>query len=542
MRKQTSKLVASLAIIALMFGLLPTGMVYAAVGSSMSSASGYAGDTVSISYSIASTIEVLEAELNFAYDSTKLELVSVVDNTGKANMVNGTKLAYLDMTGNSITLSQGKVATATFKIAEGATGDAVVSAEMYYSDLDDNYLSTSANSKVTIKVAANSISLDKSTLSLERGAKSTLVATVDPSNTTEDIVWSSSNTSVATVNNVGEVTAVGAGTATITAKVGGKSATCRVTVLAPITKVSLNKTEMTLVKGQTGQLTVSYEPTVTTDDASPVWKSENSAVATVRDGVVTAVSAGTTNIVVTISGKTATCKVTVTDVPLRGIEINKDDFELLVGDSENLSVIFNPNDTTDDKTVTWTTSNSDVVSVENGKVTALKIGTATITAKVGNHTDTVVITVPEVLIEGITLTADTTKLEVGGTTQLTLTVTPEKVTEEVVATYTSSDENVLTVDENGKVTAVALGKAVVKVSVNGKVETTLEFEVVEKVNENTNNGGNNSNVGGTTNNGGTTNKKPSVLPATGDISIGTMVILAVVSLAGIIVFVKRTRK
>ena len=101
-----------------------------------------------------------------AYDSTKLELVSVVDNTGKANMVNGTKLAYLDMTGNSITLSQGKVATATFKIAEGATGDAVVSAEMYYSDLDDNYLPTSANSKVTIKVAANSISLDKSTLSL----------------------------------------------------------------------------------------------------------------------------------------------------------------------------------------------------------------------------------------------------------------------------------------------------------------------------------------------------------------------------------------
>ena len=72
MRKQTSKLVASLAIIALMFGLLPTGMVYAAVGSSMNSASGYAGDTVSISYSIASTIEVLEAELNFAYDSTKL--------------------------------------------------------------------------------------------------------------------------------------------------------------------------------------------------------------------------------------------------------------------------------------------------------------------------------------------------------------------------------------------------------------------------------------------------------------------------------------
>lgn len=545
MRKQTSKLVASLAIIALMFGLIPSGIVYAAVGVSMTNASGYAGDTVNVSFSVASTIEVLEAQLDFAYDNTKLEFVSIADNTGSATLVSSTKpsVAYLDMTGATTTLSQGKVATATFRILDGATGTATVSAELLYSDLDDNYLAANASSTVTVKVAAESISLDKTTLSLDRGSKATLVATVTPANTTEEVVWSSSNTAVATVNNVGEVTAVGAGSATITAKVGNKSAKCTVNVLAPITKVTLDKTEMTLVKGQTGELKVTYEPLVTTDVTTPVWNSLKPEVATVKDGIVTAVSAGTATITVKVGNITTACTVTVTDVPLEGIEINKDDFELPVGESETLSIIYNPENTTDAKDVTWVSSNSEVVKVENGKVTALKIGTATITARVGNHTDTVVITVPEVLIEGITLTAEKTKLEVGGTTQLTLTVTPDKVTEEVVATYTSSDENVLTVDENGKVTAVALGKAVVKVSVNGKVETTLEFEVVEKVEEDTNNN-QNSSVGGTTGSttGSSNNKKPSVLPATGDIAIGTMVILAVVSLAGIVLFVKKARR
>jgi len=546
MRKQTSKLVASLAIIALVFGLIPSGMVYAAVGATMNNASGYAGDTVSISFSIGSTIEVLEAQLDFAYDSSKLEFVSIVDNAGSATVVSSTKpsAAYLDMTGATITLSQGKVATATFKILDGATGTANVSAELWYSDLDDNYLSAVANSTVTVNVAVESISLDRTTLNLDKGGKTTLVATVNPSTATEEVVWSSSNESVVKVNSSGEVTAVGAGSATITAKAGGKTATCRVSVLAPITSVTLDKETMTLAKGQTGELKVTYEPVDTTDDTSVVWESSNQSVATVKDGVVTAVGAGTATISARINGIADTCTVTVTDVPLKGIAINKDDFELPVGETDTLSVIYNPENTTDEKDVTWVSSNSEVVSVdENGKVTALKIGTATITAKVGNHSDSVVITVPEVLIEGITLTAETTKLEVGGTTQLTLTVTPDKVTEEVVATYTSSDENILTVDENGKVTAVALGKAVVTVNVNGKVETTLEFEVVEKVNEETNNNGNQA-VGGTTgsNTGSSSDKKPSVLPATGDISIGTMVILAVVSLAGIVLFVKKTKK
>ena len=168
---------------------------------------------------------------------------------------------------------------------------------------------------VQLQVAPTSVSLNKTSLTLDVGKSYTLTKTVSPSNAATSYTWSSSNTSVATVDENGKVTAKQVGTATITVTTAnGKTASCNVTVQAVQavpTSVSLNKTSLTLDVGKSYTLakTVSPSNAVT----SYTWSSSNTSVATVdSNGKVTAKKAGTATITVkTSNGKTATCKVTV---------------------------------------------------------------------------------------------------------------------------------------------------------------------------------------------------------------------------------------
>ena len=181
-------------------------------------------------------------------------------------------------------------------------------AERYARNNDFNF--------VQLQIVPTSVALNKTTLTLDTGKTSNLKATVYPSNAAnKKCTWSSSNTSVATVDGNGKVTAKKAGTATITVKTAnGKTASCNVTVQAVQavpTSVSLNKTSLTLdvSKSYTLAKTVSPSNAVT----SYTWSSSNTRVATVdSNGKVTAKKAGTATITVkTSNGKTATCKVTV---------------------------------------------------------------------------------------------------------------------------------------------------------------------------------------------------------------------------------------
>lgn len=174
-------------------------------------------------------------------------------------------------------------------------------------------------------VAVSSVSLSKTSITLTEGDKETLTATVLPNNATDKTVeWSSSNTSVASVSN-GTVTAIKAGTTTITVKTkdGGKTATCAVTVNAkmiPVSDVTLNKTELTLTEGNSETLSATVKPDNATDKTVS-WTSSDATVASVDDnGKVTAVKAGTATITVkTKDGeKTATCKITVVPSSLSG--------------------------------------------------------------------------------------------------------------------------------------------------------------------------------------------------------------------------------
>ena len=176
-------------------------------------------------------------------------------------------------------------------------------------------------STLTVKVptvGVTGVTLNTSTLELIAGDTESLTATVAPSDATNKAVtWESNNTAAATVDANGKVTAVAAGEATITVKTkdGEKTAICTVTVKAAtvaVTGVTLNKTELKLTTGDTETLTATVAPeNATTKDVT--WTTDNAAVATVTNGVVTAVKAGTATITVTTAdgGFTATCPVTV---------------------------------------------------------------------------------------------------------------------------------------------------------------------------------------------------------------------------------------
>ena len=225
--------------------------------------------------------------------------------------------------------------------------------------------------------------------SLKRGQTLTLSASVLPSNATnKNVTWYSSNTSVATVDSSGKVTAKGVGTTTITATAadGSKvSKSCTISVTEPTVKVSsiIIRGAKSLKKGQSLTLTATVSPSNATNK-KVTWRSSNNSVATVSSsGKVTAKGAGTAKITATAAdgskvSKSCTIKVTDTKVTSVSISGNK---RIAVGSKLQLKVKVLPTNAANRK-VTWTSSNKSVATVtSSGKVTAKRPGRTVITAK-----------------------------------------------------------------------------------------------------------------------------------------------------------------
>lgn len=165
-----------------------------------------------------------------------------------------------------------------------------------------------------------SVTLDPTEMTIEKGKTANLTATILPKNASNQRVnWAFSKAGIVFVSgdNIGTRTVEGraVGTTTITVTIDGKTATCEVTVTPkaiPVESITLNKTELSLVKGATETLTATVSPENATDK-TVTWESSDEAVATVKDGVVTAVAAGNAKITAKAGDKTATCAVTVTN-------------------------------------------------------------------------------------------------------------------------------------------------------------------------------------------------------------------------------------
>lgn len=257
---------------------------------------------------------------------------------------------------------------------------------------DGSGVSDSCTVKVIKKV--DSLVLNCHAIKWAVGKSGTFYPTVKgPENVKNtDLSWKSSNTKVATVNENGKLTSVGAGTCVITctAKDGsGKSDKCTVTVFQPITKITLNAHAIKWAVGKSGSYYPKIEGPANAKNTDLTWKSSNTKVATVNaNGKLTSVGAGTCTITCTAkdgSGKSDKCTVTVYQ-PVKGISLNSTSITLNMGKTSTLKASVSPSNATT-KSVTWKTSNPVVAKVDsNGKVTATGAGTCTIicTAKDGS--------------------------------------------------------------------------------------------------------------------------------------------------------------
>ncbi len=274
---------------------------------------------------------------------------------------------------------------------------AIVNGKAYWSN--ESTFNTSGTTEIS------SVSLNASKLSLKPGESYSITASVLPDYATnKTVTWSSSNTSVATISN-GKVTAVAAGTSTITAKAGNKSATCSITVYNPTVEVSglsLNKTSLSLVTGGTETLSATVTPSNATNK-TVTWSSSDSSVAKVdNNGNITAVAVGKTTITAKSGNYSVSCYITVSEpiIGVSSVTLNISELSLLVGESERLTATVYPLNASDKK-VTWMSSDYAVVRVDGGLVSAVSVGTAVVTAKAGEYSGSCIVTVQDSAIADI---------------------------------------------------------------------------------------------------------------------------------------------
>ena len=307
-------------------------------------------------------------------------------------------------------------------------------------------------------------------------------------------VYTSAKDSKITVNGTvkelyTDVNVTVAGTGTVE-KTSGKGTVNGISV----TGVKLNKTELSLEKGQTETLTATIEPSTATNK-SLSWSSNKESVAKVdNSGKVTAVGAGDATITVTADGgnHTATCAVTVTNneqsIPVSGVSISGNP-EVNEGEETQLRATVTPSNATNKK-VTWSSDRPEIaeVNAETGLVKGVKEGTATITVKTeeGNHTASCTVTVKSTRtkVDGVSISGNT-NIKENETTKLRATVTPSSATNKTVR-WESSDTGVATVTakENGEceVKGMSAGTATITVTTeDGSKTATCTVNVSESL-------------------------------------------------------------
>ena len=264
--------------------------------------------------------------------------------------------------------------------------------------------------------------------------------------------------------------------------------TARWTSVVDVASVSLDRSELPLAMGGTAVLNATVLPADATNK-EVTWASSEPKVATVdKDGKVSAVGVGEATITVTSkadSTKFATCAVIVTYADVTSVSLDKETLDLTKGETAALTATVEP--ATADQTVIWKSDNEDVATVDNsGKVTAVGVGKAIITATSGGMTAECKVTVSYAEVTGITLDQTEVTLAAGGTTELKATVSPSNADQNV--TWTSSDGKVASVN-NGKVTGINEGEATITATAAGgkavecKVTVTAEGEVIVNVAE-----------------------------------------------------------
>jgi uncharacterized protein YjdB len=294
------------------------------------------------------------------------------------------------------------------------------------------------------------------------------------------LTWSTSNASVITVTSGGLVTAVGTGSASITASSEGRSGSASITVNPrPVSAVIVSPAQVTLFAGQTVQLSA-----MVTDDGGQVltgrpitFSTSSNQVATVSaQGLLTGIGAGTATITATSEGATGQATVTIAPDPVAGVEVSPSSASLYVGSTIQLTAT--PRSANGQilsgRAILWSSSTPSLASVSSsGIVTALSSGDAVIIAAVDGKQGTAMVTVRQVPVARVSVTPETTTITVGQSVALTATPLDgagNPLTGRIVG-WTSSDNGVATVSSRGLVIGLASGTVTITASSEGKRAT-----------------------------------------------------------------------
>ncbi|MCR4641526.1 MAG: Ig-like domain-containing protein [Lachnospiraceae bacterium] len=351
---------------------------------------------------------------------------------------------------------------------------------IYAYDVDGN--STIAPIVVIVPEYVSNLVLSNTSLTLSVGETATINATVNPSTATvKDLMWFSSNESVATVDN-GKITAVGGGTTVITVQAldqSGVTATCNVTVNdVPVSSISLSKTLLTLNIGESETLSATVNPS-TASVKDVIWSSSNETVAMVSGGIVKAVGAGSAIIkaqAMDSSGVSATCSVTVTGgsgpiIPPDGVVVAEQDplcpAPVITEETNTMYLIKGQKFTMPE--MGWISSDKSIVSISRkGVLKAKKTTSGPIRISKNGRVIYVYVSDPYII----------SKMTIGMNDSRTVGMSIDR--EHLNVLWHGSDPNILTVNEEaGFVRGVSAGTAKVIAYINGK-KLTCNVKVVEE--------------------------------------------------------------
>ena len=371
-------------------------------------------------------------------------------------------------------------------------------------DVKDQCIVTVTSSVIHV----TGVTVTPTNLTLSEGESRTIFATIAPTNAeNKSMSWHSSNESVATVSDYGNVVALSVGTATITVTTedGGHKATCNVTVLknsVGVTSLTLDKSDITLSFGNYERIEATILPENATNK-NIIWGSSDQTVAKVDNGTVTAMSKEGTAVITATSednpSLSATCTVKVVRqlVPVDGLTVEPSILNIYMGQTKQLKATVSPSNATD-QSVTWSVQQGGVAAVDqNGVVTPLKVGTTRVVVRTndGGYSKSVQVTVTKNDVGSIQITSAKVVLKVGETYDLTATVTGQDTSapaSNTNVTWSSSKSTVASVaafangntdtsKRTGRITARQAGETTITVtsSDNPGVKVTCQVTVLD---------------------------------------------------------------
>ncbi len=340
------------------------------------------------------------------------------------------------------------------------------------------------------ETSASTLEISPGSSTLEVGETSELTATprnangepVDP----EEIEWESSDAEVASVDQ-GVVTAHSPGAAAITASVPGARATATLTVVdVPAAGIDITPQDVELAVGDSEMI----QATVLDADAQPLegrqvrFESADPTVAIVTsDGEVVATGPGMTIINASSGEASGEASVTVSAADVASIELRPSSLEMVEGDQYDLTTIVRDSNSrvVDNPSLEWSTSDDSIATVDDGQLTAVAEGVATITAETDGVSETTEITVVRPSVASIDLTPPAATLQVGLETTLSARALASDGSELNWPTiaWSSDDDTVASVDANGTVTAEGTGTAFITAAADG-VERLSVITVTER--------------------------------------------------------------